>query len=432
MLAFFKKVNVVSVVPAEWSLRRRVVVAGSLLGALAVGAAAGAGSPLFVYEQSRWHFPDWMLTALFAVYALSLLGTLVVAGSLSDHVGRRPVLTGALLVMLAASVLYLSAGDAVSLLAARALHGVATGAALSTFTAFVAESVPAVSRGTYTQLAGTVPIGGLALGVLVGGFAVSTSDTPVHAVFIPLVLVYVLAIAATLAAPETVSYVPGAVRSLVPRVALPAPLRADFRRFVPLVAATWMTTGLFLGLVPAVNRSVFGIVPGVASALVVFLQPASAAITGIVASRIAAGRAVLLGASGLTIGALTVLAGVAGRHLPLLIIGAVLGGIGNGAGFAAVLRLLSPRAALHERAGLVAAVFVVAYLSFGVPVLISGAALGRWGFGSTVVVYCLLLAVLGTVSTVTLLVRNRPTPTIQPATAGRPVPVTRPCGGGNA
>ncbi len=429
MLAFVKKVNEAAAGPDQWSVRRRFVVAGTLLGALAVGAAAGAGSPLFVYEQSRWQFPDWMLTALFAVYALSLLGTLVVAGSLSDHVGRRPVLTGALLVMLAASVLYLSADDAVSLLSARALHGVATGAALSTFTAFVAESVPPASRGSYTQLAGTVPISGLALGVLVGGLAVSSGDAPVHTVFIPLLVVYLLAIVATLATPETVSRAPGALRSLVPRVVVPAPVRADFRRLIPLVAATWMTTGLFLGLVPAVNRSVFGITPGVTSALIVFLQPAAAAVTGIAASRIAAGRAALLGASGVSVGALAVLAGVAGHQLPLLIIGALLGGFGNGAGFAAVLRLLSPQAALHERAGLVAAVFVVAYLSFGVPVLISGAALGPWGFGSTVAVYCLALAVLGGVSVVLLRTGDRRSRAVQPIPASRPVAVGRPCGG---
>lgn len=383
------------------------MVIGNLLGGLAVGAAAGAGSPLFVYEQGQWQFADWMLTALFAVYAITLLTTLLVAGSLSDHLGRRPVLVGALVLMLAASALYLRADDAGSLLLARALHGVATGSALSTFTAMIAESVPAPRRSAYTQIAATVPVTGLALGALVGGVAVSACASPVRAVFVPLVIVYVLAILAILATPETVSRSPGALRSLAPRAEVPPALRHEFRALIPLVMGTWMTTGLFLGLIPAVNRAVFGIDAGLTSALVVFLQPAAAAVAGFSLSRVPARVAALIGATGVTLGALSSWVGIASHHLPLLIAGAVLGGVGTGVGFAAVLRLLSPRAAVHERGGLLAAVYVVAYLSFGVPALIAGAAVGTWGFGATVASYCLVLTALGAAALAALLISAR-------------------------
>ncbi|KYH43665.1 hypothetical protein [Branchiibius sp. NY16-3462-2] len=42
----------------RWVPRQRAFTAMNLLGATTVAAAAGAGSPLFVYEQGRWHFPD--------------------------------------------------------------------------------------------------------------------------------------------------------------------------------------------------------------------------------------------------------------------------------------------------------------------------------------------------------------------------------------
>jgi hypothetical protein len=57
-----------------------------------------APSPLFVVFQSRWGFSSGMLTVAFGVYAITLLIVLLTAGSLSDHVGRRPVVIAALVI----------------------------------------------------------------------------------------------------------------------------------------------------------------------------------------------------------------------------------------------------------------------------------------------------------------------------------------------
>ncbi|MCZ9343308.1 MFS transporter, partial [Streptomyces sp. TRM76130] len=60
-----------------------------MIASVAVAFGAGAGSPLFVLYQREWGFPDWQLTTAFTVYAVTLLATLLVAGSVSDHIGRR-------------------------------------------------------------------------------------------------------------------------------------------------------------------------------------------------------------------------------------------------------------------------------------------------------------------------------------------------------
>src|SRR5438309_1032924 len=54
--------------------------------------ASSAPSPLYVVYQAQWGFSAITLTSVFAVYAIGLLAALVVAGSVSDHVGRRPTL----------------------------------------------------------------------------------------------------------------------------------------------------------------------------------------------------------------------------------------------------------------------------------------------------------------------------------------------------
>src|SRR3954453_21412493 len=88
-------------------------------------AASSAPSPLYVVYQQQWRFSASVLTFVFAIYVLGLLGSLLVVGALSDHVGRRPVLAAAIVLEALALVLFLLAGDVAVLSVARFLQGVA-------------------------------------------------------------------------------------------------------------------------------------------------------------------------------------------------------------------------------------------------------------------------------------------------------------------
>ena len=52
-----------------------------------------------------------MVAVAFAVYAVGFLAAILTLGTLSDHIGRRPVLIGSLIIALAANVLFLLAPD---------------------------------------------------------------------------------------------------------------------------------------------------------------------------------------------------------------------------------------------------------------------------------------------------------------------------------
>src|SRR6202789_2780351 len=124
--------------PTAASRRRAcpaLAFAGVTLSFLGLFLAAGAPSPLFRLEQQEWGFPVWLLTIAFAIYAIALLATLLVAGSLSDYIGRRPVLIGALGVEAAAMVMFLFARNIEWVIAARTVQRLATGGGISAFTA---------------------------------------------------------------------------------------------------------------------------------------------------------------------------------------------------------------------------------------------------------------------------------------------------------
>src|ERR1700748_2584777 len=89
--------------------------------------ASAAPAPLYRVYQEEWGFTATTLTGVFAVYVLALLVTLLVAGSLSDHVGRRVVIGAGLVLEIVACLAFLAAGDLDTLFVARASQGVAVG-----------------------------------------------------------------------------------------------------------------------------------------------------------------------------------------------------------------------------------------------------------------------------------------------------------------
>src|SRR2546428_10704497 len=69
-------------------------------------------SPLYRTYSLMWQFSPLTLTLIYATYAFGVLATLVLAGGVSDVVGRRPVLLVALGGLMVSTALFLFAGSA--------------------------------------------------------------------------------------------------------------------------------------------------------------------------------------------------------------------------------------------------------------------------------------------------------------------------------
>ena len=97
---------------------------GLAAGVIGLGLFASVTpSPLYRTYSVLWHFSPLTLTLIYATYAFGVLATLLLAGSVSDDVGRRPVLLVALAGLLGATVLFLVADSAAWLFVARGLLG---------------------------------------------------------------------------------------------------------------------------------------------------------------------------------------------------------------------------------------------------------------------------------------------------------------------
>src|SRR4029077_1963364 len=99
--------------------------------------ASGTPSPLYGTYRELWGFSPLVLTLVYGTYAFGVLASLILAGRLSDEVGRRPVLLVALGGLMVTSVVFMLADSVVWLFVARGLQGLATGPALGAASAAV-------------------------------------------------------------------------------------------------------------------------------------------------------------------------------------------------------------------------------------------------------------------------------------------------------
>lgn len=372
--------------------------AGTSAAFVVVALAVGAPSPLFVLYQQEWGFASWLLTLAFAIYAVTLLVTLLVAGSLSDHIGRRPVLIGALLLQAASMLLFLGATDIGWIVVARSVQGIATGAAMSTFTAALVELAPASRKKLGATIGSTAPVGGLAVGAFLAGLAVQFTARPTTVVFATLAALFVVGAIVVAAVPETVERRPGAVRSLIPRLAIPRQARREFVGAIPVFVATWTLGGLFIGLSPSILHGVFHLDSGLLNGAIVAVPPAVGAAAGLALTGARARLVTVWSVAAVLIGTVVAAAGIAFGVLALLFIGATVAGGGFGAGFSAMLRILAPLAPNDQRAELFAGIFLVSYIAYGAPVFAAGELIGLIGLLPTVLGYAGAIAVAAAVA----------------------------------
>jgi predicted MFS family arabinose efflux permease len=350
-------------------------------------AASAAPTPLYVVYQQDWGFSSLTLTLVFAVYVFGLLASLLVLGGLSDHLGRRPLAAASLALEVVAMVLFLLAGDVLVLAAARVVQGVATGIALATLGATLVDLEPPEKPGLAGVVSGMAPIGGLAIGALGCGALVEYGPAPTQLVY--LIVLAGLAAAALVVAsmPETSPRVPGARRSLRPRVEIPARVRPEILAMVPILVATWALGGLYLSLGPSVAAQIFDLPNHVIGGLVVTLLCGTGAVTIFAVRGWGFGRSLSFAAVVLAVGMAITLAGLLAEVAAIAALGAIVAGVGFGASGRGTFGTIAAIAHPEERGGLFAAFYVISYLAFSLPALAAGLADNAIGLRPTAIAY---------------------------------------------
>src|SRR5262249_23483226 len=166
--------------------------------------ASGTPSPLYATYRELWGFSPAVLTLVYATYAFGVLAALILAGRISDEVGRRPVLLVALGTLTVTTVLFMVADSVVWLFFARGLQGLATGAALGAASAALLDLHPRRDPAGVGLTNGVGSAGGMGLGVLVSAAFVQLLPAPRVLPYVALFVLFVIAFIGVLAMPEPV------------------------------------------------------------------------------------------------------------------------------------------------------------------------------------------------------------------------------------
>ncbi|MFE9610770.1 MFS transporter [Streptomyces sp. NPDC006012] len=371
---------------------------GAAAGVFAVGMM-GTTLPTPLYELYRRQigFSELIVTVVFAVYAVGVIAALLVAGDFSDVLGRRPMLFWALGLSALSAVCFLCEGGLSLLFTGRVLSGFSAGLFSGTGTAAVLELAPAGRRARAAFAATAANMGGLGLGPLVSGVLAEYAPWPLKLPFLVHLVLLASAVAATCLLPETVHRTSPRPPLRPQGMTVPPEVRGVFMPSALAAFAGFSLLGLFTAVAPDFLARTLGEHNLAGVGAVVFTVFCASTGGQLLMGRVGPRRAQPLGCLVLVAGLLLVGASLLLASLPLLLVGAATGGVGQGLAFRAGLTEVGSAAPDARRGAVISAFFVVAYVGISVPVVGVGALAVALGVRNAGLVFtgCAVLVVSG-------------------------------------
>jgi len=334
-----------------------------------------------------------VLTLIFAVYAVAVLSTLLLAGQASDQAGRKPVMAAAIGFGAVSTIVFIFASSPGWLYPARILSGVSAGLMTGAATAALTEMLrPAGSR--RASLAATAAnASGAALGALMAGLFAQYLPQPTVLVFEVFLGVLAAAGLALVFIPETVTRRERPTLRFT-GLAIPAEGRDEFIAAGVAAFAAYALNGLFASVVPGFTTAMLHHADYAIAGGITCLFFAAGAVAALSLARLNSRPVLLAGLGGFLPGLALVLAGMSTASLVLFGIGAVVAGSAFGALIIGSLSAANRLAPEGTRAKVISTYFVFAYSGLSIPVVGVGIASDYVGNFRAVLGCSVVLAVL--------------------------------------
>lgn len=385
---------------------------------LLVMAYSTVPTPLYPLYQQRDGFPPFVITAIFAAYAVGVILALYFAGHVSDWLGRRRILVIAVLISAVSALMFLMWADVPGLIVARFVNGASIGILTATATAHLGELRSVVKPDENTVIAASVSgaanLGGLSLGPLIGGIFADFLPAPLmlpHLVFMAVLLVAALAL---LLVPETVEPPETAPRYRPQRLSVPTGGRSAF-----LVAAFgafsgFAVFGLFTSLAPTFLVTTFMAGDHLLAGATSFAVFAAAALGQLVLTSVPVRTQFAVAIAACATGLLLVALGAVLPQIAVFIAGGAVAGLGVGLLFKGAVTTAMSVAERGRTGETLALIFLIAYSGLAIPALLVGAALS---FAPATSVLLVFVAIVLVATVLAGALMRRRTPRLQRATS---------------
>jgi predicted MFS family arabinose efflux permease len=378
-----------SATPATWSRpaasRAGAQMAGHRRGFWLIAAAftvamafATVPAPLYPLYQRRDGFSLLTITIVFVMYAIGVVASLLLAGHLSDRIGRKRILIPALGLEVLAAVLFLTWPALPGLIVARLVTGLAVGMVTATATAHLHDlhtaSNPGAGNGRFEIVSTAANFGGLGAGTLVAGFLAQFATAPLRTPYVVFLALILLSLVAVGLSPETVPDRPERFRYRPQRIHVAS---ADRTHYVVAAASAFTAFtifGLFTSLATGFVAGTLHHPSRLLAGAVVCAVFGAAALSQTATSRLALRRRLGLGLAVEAAGMVVLAMGMREADLTAFLIGGALAGAGAGVLFKSALGTVAAMAADKVRGEALAGLFLVAYAGLIVPTVGLGVA----------------------------------------------------------
>ncbi|GAB90347.1 MFS transporter [Gordonia rhizosphera] len=351
-----------------------------VFGALFVCAWSGNQfSPLLLMYRDVEHYSSATVTLFLGVYVAGLAPALIIAGAVSDHLGRKlPMIAAVAFGVLGSVLLAFDQFGEVPIIIGRLFAGMSVGTAMSVGTSWLKElswpphdlTADAGAGARRASLAFTL---GSALGALVAGCIAQWGPSPQILPFLIHIAVTVPFLWIIAKAPETVQ--PGPPAPITTRLRVTSARHRRFVRVV-LICGPWLfvACGLSYGYQPVLLAdSAGGLGLAYATLLSVIALGAGAAVQPL-ARRIdshSSARGLIVALITLIAGLMVMIASVATKDLLIGVAASIVLGCGFGIGLVSGLMEVQRIAPAHELAKLTGVFYAVAYIGFAAPTLLA-------------------------------------------------------------
>ncbi|MER9949774.1 MFS transporter [Mesorhizobium sp. M0047] len=327
-------------------------------------------TPLYIIYKQQFGFSQITLTLIYAVYVVGNLAALLMLGGISDVVGRRPASLAAMLVAIISALVFLFAGNVVSLDVARILSGLGIGVGAGTGTAWIAELLPGADKSRASVIATSTNFLGLGLGALISGLLAEYEPWPLRLVFI--VYLAALAVVTILVwrTRETVAR-PGGLKhvSIRPQLSVPEDIRARFVAPAVTGFGAMALVGFYAAVAPSIlAQQLHETNHAVAGAL--FFELAIVTAIGIVVlMHMKSNKAMLVALALMIPSVLLVVAAQMLASLALMIVATACCGVVAALGYRGGLQVVNEIAPQDRRAEVVSSFFICCFVGNALPVI---------------------------------------------------------------
>lgn len=350
----------------------RLAFLAAVVSLVASFAASAAPIPLFNVYRAEDRFTNAGISMAVVTTSVGTIAALLVLGRLSNHLGRRLTAIASLGLLLLGCLLLLNVHDIGTLLAGRLLMGVGTGLASSSLTSYIVDAAPTRPEWLAAVASSQGPMLGLTLGAVASGALVQFGPWPRDLIYLVCAGLLVLSAALIVISPETARPTPGAWRSLLPRVRVPARVRHLLPVAAAVFLATWATGAFYQAFVPALVEDQLHTHSPLTLGLVFAAYMAPSVLGAPLGGRVTSAAAQRIGMIVFLAGWIGIITAIAIGTLALFIAATIVAGAGQGIAISAATRGLLQDSTLADRAAIFSVIYVLCYSGAAFPSLISG------------------------------------------------------------